>query len=102
MRLEGKETGRAGHAWSSVLVLPREAPQPSDGPAPSAYQVPVAAHEGAGHLPEAGPPGRGWEVGRSRHWVWGASVRKTWLRGCPGPLGPPQGGSGSKTGSQTD
>lgn len=78
-------------------MLTREAPQPSASQAPSAYQVPVAAHEGAGHLPGAGPPGwggqalRGREVSRSGHWVWGASVRKTWLRGCAGPPGPPQG-----------
>lgn len=56
------------------------APPPHSCEAPSPYQVPVAAREGAGHLPGAGSPGRGCQafsgckVSRYRHQVWGVSV----------------------------
>lgn len=72
-------------------------PQPSSCHIPSPYQVPVAACEGAGHLPGAGSPGWGCQVlpgckvGRYGHHIWGESVRKAWLRCCAGPLRPPQG-----------
>ena len=85
---------------SSALGLPVPPPEAPPAPllprAPSPYQVPVAAREGAGHLPGAGSPGRGCQtvsgckVSRGRHQVCGASIRQTELRCCPGPLGPPQ------------
>lgn len=80
------ETGREGDGlgWaglgtprSGVLRLPRGHPQPSSRHAPSPYQIPVAAQEGAGHLPGAGPPGwgcqalHGCKVGRYGPWLWG-------------------------------
>lgn len=55
-------------------------PPPHSCRAPSPYQVPVAACEGAGHLPGAGSPGwgrqafSGCKVSRYRHQVWGVSV----------------------------
>lgn len=64
------------------MLTPEASPSPAPA-TPSPYQVPVAASEGAGHLPGAGSPGWGCQalpgckVGRYGRQVWGVCEKDT-------------------------